>query len=102
MTTLYSSNLILSLSSATRSFSGDRVEVNVYNPLGNGVFIASDIPARIPSSDLLTIVSDDCCQVPGEGMFEVSRKTFEEYIKLSSRTQKSHEMLWTAWKAKLR
>jgi hypothetical protein len=72
------------------------LEVDVYSPFGDGLFIAQDSPARIPSSAILTVIRDDCPSQPSDGMLEVSQKAFDEFVRLSHRTSKCHERLWLA------
>ncbi|KAF8159809.1 hypothetical protein B0H34DRAFT_674102 [Crassisporium funariophilum] len=78
------------------------LDVHTYSQFGDGVFLASDVPsARIASSDILTVLPPlEDSRLLTQGMLELPKKSFSQYIELTSRHQKRYESLWTAWIAK--
>lgn len=78
------------------------LDVHTYTPFGDGVFLASDVPsARITSSDLLTVLPPlEDNRLLTQGMLELPKTAFSQYIELSSRHQKRYESLWNAWVSK--
>jgi len=94
---IVSSQVMLVQASRSHNQDDRSLDVHVYTPFGDGVFIASDVPARIPSSDVLSNITDDC-RTPAIGMLQVSAKALNQFMQLSDRAQKRHEKLWTAWK----
>ncbi|KAF4610991.1 hypothetical protein D9613_006713 [Agrocybe pediades] len=81
------------------------LDVRTYAPFGEGVFLATSVPAaRIASSDLLTVLPpSEISSLMGEqGMLELPKnsKAFSQYMQLSSRHQKKYESLWSAWIAR--
>ncbi|KAF8972667.1 hypothetical protein BDZ97DRAFT_849768 [Flammula alnicola] len=78
------------------------LDVHTYAPFGEGVFLATDVPsARIASSDILTVLPPmEVDRLLTQGMLELSKKEFSQYIELTSRHQKRYESLWSAWVSK--
>ncbi|PPQ66645.1 hypothetical protein CVT26_009399 [Gymnopilus dilepis] len=78
------------------------LDVRTYQPFGEGVFLASDVPrARISASDLLTVLPPlEDNRLLTQGMLELPKQAYSQYIKLSSRHQKHYESLWSAWVSK--
>ncbi|PPQ63365.1 hypothetical protein CVT24_005630 [Panaeolus cyanescens] len=79
------------------------IEVHPYSPFGEGVFLASDIPsARISASDILTVLPplEDNNRLLSQGMLELPKKSYSQYMELSSKHQKRYESLWSAWVSK--
>lgn len=85
--------------SASRSHSrrDTWLEVHTFTPLGNRIFLPSDVPqARIARGDILSIFpSGDRVSFAG-GMLELPQKAYSEYIELSSRMQEKYEKLFSA------
>lgn len=73
------------------------LEVHTFTPLGNRIFLPSDVPqARIARGDILSIFpSGDRVNFAG-GMLELPPKAYAEYIELSSRMQEKYEKLFSA------
>ena len=69
-----------------------------YAPFGERVFLASPVPrARIAARDVLAIFpADDDARRPAAGMLELPPKAFAEFVELSARTQRRHELLYCA------
>ncbi|KIK07793.1 hypothetical protein K443DRAFT_673051 [Laccaria amethystina LaAM-08-1] len=75
------------------------LDVNTFSLFGDGVFLASDVPkARIASSDVLTIFPST--HVPSQGLLELPKQAFSEFVEISSRYQKRYESLWNSWISK--
>ncbi|KAF8801319.1 hypothetical protein BYT27DRAFT_7147666 [Phlegmacium glaucopus] len=75
------------------------LDVLTYSQFGNNVFLASDIPsARIASSSILTFIPPlEDNRLLSQGMLELPKKAFSQYIELNCRHQKRYERLWSAW-----
>ena len=75
------------------------LDVHTYSQFGNNVFLASDVPsARITSSSILTFLpplEDD--RLLSQGMLELPKKAFSQYVELNCRHRKRYERLWSAW-----
>lgn len=77
------------------------LDVHTYTPFGERVFLASDIPsARISSSDLLKVLPLEDNRLVTQGMLELPKKAYSQYMELNSRHQKRYESLWSAWVSK--
>ncbi|KAJ3501637.1 hypothetical protein NLJ89_g9246 [Agrocybe chaxingu] len=77
------------------------VEVKTFMPFGEGIFLASDVPsARIASSDILKVLPPLEDRLLNQGMLELPKKAFSQYIELNSRHQKRYEDLWNSWVSK--
>ncbi|EDR05554.1 uncharacterized protein LACBIDRAFT_294818 [Laccaria bicolor S238N-H82] len=75
------------------------LDVNTFSLFGDGVFLASDVPkARIASSDVLTIFPST--HVASQGLLELPKQAFSEFVEISSRYQKRYESLWNSWISK--
>jgi len=74
------------------------LDVHAYSRFGN-VFLASDVPsARIASSSILTFLPPlEDNRLLSQGMVELPKKAFSQYIDLNCRHQKHYERLWNAW-----
>ncbi|TFK25579.1 hypothetical protein FA15DRAFT_668275 [Coprinopsis marcescibilis] len=75
------------------------LDVHTFSPFGEGIFLASEVPAaRIASNDVLSVLSDEAAQEEAvdSGMLHLTEPAFSEYRKLSERNVKRHESLWKA------
>ena len=85
---------------ATRTHSAREkyLDVHTFAPFGAGVFLASDVPcARIAPADVLAILPPRSPCELAEGLLELPQQEYSQYIAHSSRHQKRHESMWTAW-----
>ena len=75
------------------------LDVQTYFQFGNNVFLASDVPsARITSSSILTFLPPlEDSRLLSQGMLELPKKAFSQYIELNCHHQKRYERLWSAW-----
>jgi len=75
------------------------LDVHTYSQFGNNVFLASDVPsARITLASILTFLPPlEDNRLLSQGMFELPKKAFSQYIDLNYRHQKHYERLWSAW-----
>ena len=97
------------MNSASRSHSSREtwLDVHTFIPFGSNVFLPSPVPqARISTSDVLTIFTTSdklTMETPfGSEMLEVTPQAYQEFLELSSRTQKKYERLFDVWSRKLR
>ena len=102
-------DLQLTMNSASRSHSSREtwLDVHTFIPFGSNVFLPSPVPqARISTSDVLTIFTTSdklTMETPfGGEMLEVTPQAYQEFLELSSRTQKKYERLFDVWSRKLR
>ncbi|KAF8899621.1 hypothetical protein CPB84DRAFT_1815636 [Gymnopilus junonius] len=56
--------------------------------------------ARISSSDLLTVLPSLEDNLVTQGMLELPKNAYSQYMKFNSRHQKRYESLWSAWVSK--
>ena len=93
--------ILLLLAARSHSRRDRWIDVYTFTPFGERVFLATSVPnARIASSDILTIFpSTDAFHTPAQGMLELPKKAYSEFLEINSRNQQRYENLWNAWTA---
>lgn len=71
------------------------LDIITFDPFGECIFLPSQVPtARIQSSDVLQILSNEAARVAQTDILEVPVDFFNQYISFRTRQQPKRESLW--------